>query len=146
MILLKLNGVYHTGGKILFETNKSINWYEITSLLPPEVPHGSNIEITISFDDTEFLSGKNGIVWATYDSRQAEIIQSSLLAQHISSEVRRIDFMEDIMFVIKITNEIDVNGAIEFIWKSKNGLRLKPDWRYSAGETNKSFEQWLSGN
>lgn len=145
MILLKLNGVYHTEGKILFETNKSVNWDEITSILPPEVPHGSNLKITISFDDTEFLSGKNGIVWATYDSRQAEIIQSSLLAQHISSEVQQIDFMEDIMFIIKIINETDVNTAIEFIWKSKNGLRLKPDWSYSAGETNKSFELWLSG-
>ena len=101
MILLKLNGVYHIGGKILFETNKSINWDEITSILPPEVPHGSNLEITISFDDTEFLSGKNRIVWATYDLRQAEIIQSSLLAQHISSEVQQIDFMEEILSSIK---------------------------------------------
>ena len=145
MIILKLNGVYHLGGKILFETNKSIHWDEITSILPPEVPHGSNLEITISFDDTEFLSGKNGMVWATYDSRQAEIIKNSLLAQHINSQVQKIDFMEDVMFILKIDNDTDVNTAMDFIWKGKNGLRLKPDWSYSAGETNKSFELWLSG-
>ena len=55
--------------------------------------------------------------------------------------------MESIdMFLIAITNEKDTKVAIDFIWEGHNGLRLKPDWSYPQGETNKSFEQWLNGH
>ena len=42
-------------------------------------------------------------------------------------------------------DESDISEAINFVWKSDTGLRLKPDWSYPEGELNKSFEQWLSG-
>jgi len=145
MIVLKLNGIYHTGGQMVFGTNQMIEWNDINPGKPPELPNGSSIDITISFYESDFLSGKNGIVWATYELRQAEIIKNSLLAQHISSEVQQIDFMEDVMFILKIDNETDISTAIDFIWRDDGGLRLKPDWTYSEGETNKSFELWLSG-
>jgi hypothetical protein len=111
---------------------------------PPELPDNSSIELTITFDESDFLSGKNGIVWATYNSRQAEIIQSSLLVQHLRSEVKNIGFGNEGMFLINITNGSDVNEAIDFIWRSESGLRLKPDWTYPDKEINKSFELWLN--
>ena len=145
MQLIKIKGIYSSKGKIVFDTMKTIEWKELSSEKPPELPPGSSLELSISFDENEFLSGKDGIVWATYDLRQAEIIQSSLFALHINSELKRTDFMDDEIFLIKITNETDVDDAIDFIWRSNTGLRLTPDWNYSEDETNKSFEQWLSG-
>ena len=145
MKLLKVNGIYNNGGRIVFDTNNMIEWTDLSSVAPPALPDGSNIEITISLDESDFLSGKNGIVWATYDLRQAEIIKSALVAQHISSVLRMFPFGEEELFLISITNESDINDAIDFIWKGKSGLRLKPDWDYPEGETNKSFELWLSG-
>ena len=50
------------------------------------------------------------------------------------------------MLLLNITNDSDIIDAIDFIWRSKTGLRLKPDWTYSEDEKNKSFEQWLSGH
>lgn len=131
-------------GKIILDNKKLFEWNELTAEMPPDLQEDSSLEITISFDENDFLSGKNGIVWATYDLRQAEIIQNSLLAQHINSEVKKINLIGNIFFALKISNESEVNDSINFIWKSKSGLRLKPDWSYPAGETNKSFEQWLN--
>jgi len=146
MKLLKVNGIYNNGGRIVFDTNNMIEWTDLSSVAPPALPDGSNIEITISLDESDFLSGKNGIVWATYDLRQAEIIKSALVAQHISSVLQMFPFGNEEMFLISITNESDINDAIDFIWRDDTGLRLKPDWDYQEGETNKSFEQWLSGH
>jgi len=143
--LIKIKGIYSSLGKILFDTTKTIEWKELTEERLPELPFGSGIELTISFDESNFLSGKSGIVWATYDLRQTEIIQSALLVQHISSEVKNFSFGKTEMFLISITNETDVKDAIDFIWKSDSGLRLKPDWSYPNGEANKSFELWLNG-
>jgi hypothetical protein len=152
MILLKMNGIYHNEGKIVLDMNKTIEWKELSAEKSPELPDNSNVEITITFDESDFLSGKNGIVWATYNLRQAEIIQSSLLAQQLSSEVKNIGFVQrtpnggkDDLFLINITNGSDINEAIDFIWRSDSGLRLKPDWTYPNKETNKSFELWLNG-
>ena len=144
--MLKINGIYHNEGRIVFDSNKQIEWNDLSTEKPLGLPHGSPVELTISFDENDFLSGKDGIVWSTYDLRQAEIIQNSLIAQDVNSEVKKIDLMGKIYFLLKITNEIEVQDSINFIWKGESGLRLKPDWSYPAGETNKSFEQWLNGH
>jgi hypothetical protein len=148
-----MNGTYHNEGRIVLNTNKAIEWKELSSEKFPELPHNSNVELTITFDESDFLSGKNGIVWATYDSRQVEVIHSALIAQHINSEIKNIGFVrktsnggyED-MFLINITNGSDINEAIDFIWRNDSGLRLKPDWTYPDKESNKSFELWLNGH
>ena len=145
MNLVKIKGIYSSLGKIEFDTTKTIEWKELSEEKPPELPFGSSIVLTISVEKNDFLSGKNGIVWATYDLRQSEIIQSTLVAQQISSEVKKIGFEEQEIFLVRITNEADVNDAIDFIWRSNTGLRLKPDWTYPDREINKSFELWLNG-
>lgn len=152
MIVLRINGIYHTKGKIVINRNKTIEWKELSTEKSPELPDNSNIEITITFDESDFLSGKNGIVWAAYDLRQVEVIQSALLVQHLNSEIKNIGFIQrtsniskENMFLISITNGSDINEAIDFIWRSGSGLRLKPDWTYPDKESNHSFELWLNG-
>ena len=145
MKLIKIKGIYSSLGKIEFDTTKTIEWKELSEEKPPELPFGSSIVLTISIEENDFLSGKNGIVWATYDLRQSEIIQNTLVAQQISSEVKRIGFDGQEIFLVRITNEADVNDAIDFIWRSNGGLRLRPDWTYPDKEINKSFELWLNG-
>ena len=146
MKLTKIKGTYTDLGKIELENTKTINWTDLTDENPAEIPFGSNVELAISFDENDFLSGKDGIIWASYDSRQIDIIKNSLFAQNIITNVKLINLGGRKMFLLQVHNQKDVNEAINFVWKSNTGLRLKPDWSYSDGETNKSFEQWLSGH
>ena len=146
MKLIKIKGIYTDLGKIVLENKKTIDWDDLTEENPILLPFGSKVELVISFDESDFLSGKDGIVWATYDSRQAEIIQNTLLAQNINCEIKKIEMDSKDMFLIEIANERDTKVAIDFIWEDNNGLRLKPDWSYPQGETNRSFEQWLNGH
>ncbi len=144
--LIKVKGLYSDIGIIEFENMKSIDLNEFTDEHQLEIPFGSSVELSIEYDENNFLSGKDNIVWATYDLRQAEIIQNTLLAQNINSETVHLNFGGRQLILIKITNQSDMKDASDFIWKNDNGLRLKPDWSYPDGEKNKSFEQWLSGH
>ncbi len=143
--IFKINGIYNSLGEIELENSKIINWDNISNEQIPVIPFGSKIKLNISIDESIFLDGTDGIVWATYDSRQAEIIQSALVAQQINSEIKNIPVNEYELYTLKISNSPDIEDAIDFIWRHKSGLRLKPDWNYSNNEINKSFEQWLSG-
>ncbi|HMN23000.1 MAG: hypothetical protein IT276_04590 [Ignavibacteriaceae bacterium] len=145
MILVNIKGIYCNLGVVELETNKVINWASFSDDSPPEIPFGSSVDISISFHENDFLTGKSGVVWATYDLRQAEVIQGALLAQQINSEIKKTSLGIKSIFILIIKTESDIDDAIDFIWKNNNGLRLKPDWNYQDGEINKSFEQWLSG-
>lgn len=145
MIILKTKGTYYAEGEIVLNPLKTIRWKDLSDKNSPQLPAGTSIDLSISVDENNFLSGIDGIVWATYDSRQAEIIQNTLLAQHINCEVKKIGLQDQDFLLISITNKREKKTAIDFIWKSDSGLRLKPDWSYPTGETNKSFELWLSG-
>lgn len=146
MIILQTKGIINEGGEITLNSMKNIRWHDITDLALPELPSGTSIDLSLSFDENILLTGINGIVWATLDLRQSEIIYDTLLAQHINSEINKIELAGQNLFLVKILNLNDIKEAIDFIWKSNVGLRLKPDWSYPVGESNKSFEQWLSGH
>ncbi|MGA9294872.1 MAG: hypothetical protein WBV81_19950 [Ignavibacteriaceae bacterium] len=146
MKILKIKGIYSDIGKIELETMMTIDLKDLSGDKIPELPFGTLVELNISCDENDFLSGNNGIVWATYDLRQSEIIQNTLLAQNIYSEIKRIHLGQEEMFLIKIASSSDIPDSIDFIWRNNTGLRLKPDWTYPKGETNRSFEQWLSGH
>ena len=145
MKLIKVKGLYSDTGKIELENMKSIYLDAFTDEQHPGIPFGSSVEVSIEFDENDFLAGKDGIVWATYDLRQAEIIQNTLFAQDIYSEIKRIHLGNEKMFLIKIVYESDISDSIGFIWRNNTGLRLKRDWNYSKNKTNESFELWLSG-
>ncbi len=140
-----MNGTCFNDGKVVFETNDFIECRGLILTQPAELPDGCRVEFIVSYNEEDFLSGKNGIVWATYDIRQAEILHRALLAQDINSEIKKTDLEYKELFLIEITSRSDQDDAMDFIWKSDGGLNLKPDWTYSEGEINKSFEQWLSG-
>ncbi len=146
MKIINLNGIISDAGKIKVKTEKNINWNDLTDEPLPMLPIGSSVLITISFNEDEFIYGKEGIVWATYNIRQAEIIRNALLELYINSEIHEVPFFNDNMHLIKVTNLEEINDAADFIWRSGSGLRLKPDWNYAEGENNKSFELWLSGH
>lgn len=145
MKLLQIKGAYKNLGIIELENNKTIEWKILSEENPPDLPIDSTIKLEIICMPDEFLSGRDGIVWASFDKRQVEVIHNALLAQHINCEVRRLHSIKAEFFLVKIENEADINSAMDFIWRSVTGLRLKPDWSYSKGEPNKSFEQWLNG-
>lgn len=145
MEILRTKGIYQTEGKILLNSLKTIQWKDISDTNFPKLPAGSTFELLITLDENIFLSGVNGIVWATYDPRQAEVIHNTLLVQNIESELVKIEAGNEILIAIKIMDSKDINTVREFIWRSSSGLRLKPDWEYPSGETNKSFELWLNG-
>ncbi|NCS88760.1 MAG: hypothetical protein AUK34_02305 [Ignavibacteria bacterium CG2_30_36_16] len=143
--IITITGNYCDLGLIELENNKSILWNNLTDENLPELPLGTKIEIAIEFDTNDFLSGENRIVWATYEMRQAEIIGNSLFAQNISSEIEKTKIGSSEIYLIRLNKDDDINEAINFIWKSESGLRLKPDWSYPKLEKNKSFESWLNG-
>ncbi|MEO8232518.1 MAG: hypothetical protein ABI638_09555 [Ignavibacteriota bacterium] len=145
MIVINIKGIYCNLGVIELESEKVINWASFSNDSPPEIPFGSSVDISISFQENDFLNGSSGVVWATYDLRQAEIIQNALFAQQINSEIKITSLGIKSIFILIIKTKSDIDDAIDFIWKNNIGLRLKPDWNYQEGETNKSFEQWLSG-
>ncbi len=146
MVRIKINGICLNGGRVEFETNDFIECRGLILTQPAELPDGCRVEVFVSYDEKDFLSGMNGIVWATYDTRQAEILHRALLAQDINTEIKKADIENSELFLIQITSLSDRFEATDFIWKSESGLNLKPDWTYPDGEKNKSFEQWLSGH
>jgi hypothetical protein len=108
----------------------------------PDIPFGSELRIIIKFNKPEYLSGLNGIVWATHFFEQAETIQAALQAQKIVAGIIKEKAGEKELFLLKIENSTRIEQACNFIWKSKEGLRLKPDWHYPKGR-NTSFEKWI---
>jgi hypothetical protein len=142
--LIKIKGHYSDLGKIEMENKKIVQWNNLTDEEPILIPFGSTIEFSIAFEEHDFLLGKEGIVWASYDMRQVEIIKNALFAQNINAELKTSSLGKYKLFHLKISNTKDISDAVDFIWRSKTGLRLKPDWNYPEGTTNKSFEQWLS--
>lgn len=143
--MLKTAAILKSDGTIVFENGRRLEWNEISESLPPDLPPSIKVELTISFKENDLLLGNGGFVWATRSASQAEIIQSTLLAQHINSEIKSISVIERQLFALRVVKEHDIEDAVNFIWQSRDGLRLKPDWVYPEGEKNSSFEQWLGG-
>jgi hypothetical protein len=143
--LIKIKGFYSNLREIMLENGNTLN---LNGLIEEsvQIPFGSSIEVSIAFDENDFLSGKNGVVWASYDQRQVDIIKNALNAQNISTEIMMKNLGTSKIFLLLINNQNDLNETIDFIWKHRNGLCLRPDWLYPNGEINKSFEQWLSGH
>ncbi len=48
-----------------------------------EIPFGTSVNIYIEYEDTDFINGSGGIVWATYNADQAETLKGALQAHKI---------------------------------------------------------------
>ncbi|MCP5063299.1 MAG: hypothetical protein GY936_12650 [Ignavibacteriae bacterium] len=127
------------------DNGKTLEWFNLTEdNIAPLIPFGTKIEITITYNDTDFLNGSDGIVWATYSGFQAETIKNALLVQNIFSEIKTTNLEDKRLYQIIIGNLAEIEKVIDFIWWGKAGLRLKLDWHYSVNQENKSFNKWLS--
>ncbi len=144
MRLLKKTGIFNPDGVIVLHPDISISWELLRGKNLQELPPGIPVEIVISIDEQTLVSGEYGVVWASWDQRQAEVLQNALLAQNITSAIGRIELDKGFLLLIIIDNKKDIAEALDFIWRKETGLRLKPDWTYPAGEPNRSFEKWLN--
>lgn len=145
MKLIKKTGIFNPDGEIILHPGVSVSWKSISSKNIPELPTGTPLDIEVSLNEKVLLSGNLGIVWATYNMRQAEVISNALLAQNIASAIGRVELEDNVLLLIKIHQISDVAEAMDFIWRKEDGLRLKPDWTYPDGDLNHSFEKWLNG-
>ncbi|MCA9734611.1 MAG: hypothetical protein H6696_15210 [Deferribacteres bacterium] len=135
----KKTATYKDLGILELENGVILKWDQL------ELPFGSIVEIVVEYVDIDYLRGTNGIVWATYDLEQAEIIRSALEAQGIASEIGQNLLIDVKLHVLKITNVSHRTAAIDFIWRSDEGLKLLADWHYPLGTHNESFVRWLEG-
>ena len=145
MKLIKKTGIFNPDGEIVLHPGISISWELLRDKNVPELPPGIPVDIDISIDEQTLVSGEYGIVWASYDLRQAEVLHNALFAQNITSAIGRVELDEGFLLLIIIDNKKDIGEALDFIWRKATGLRLKPDWTYPVGEPNKSFEKWVDG-
>ncbi|MDP2238364.1 MAG: hypothetical protein Q8J88_18195 [Bacteroidales bacterium] len=145
MKLINKIGIFNPDGEIILHPGISISWKLLSNKSIPDLPQGIPFDLDVNLDEKDLLSGNHGIVWATYDQRQAEVIFNALLAQNIASAIGKVELENNVLLLIKIQNIIDISDAMDFIWRKEKGLKLKPDWTYPDGEANKSFEQWVNG-
>jgi len=145
MKLIRKTGIFNPDGEFVLHPGISLSWKFFSNKSIPELPPGIPFDIDISLNEHTLLSGEYGIVWATWDQRQAEVIFNALLAQNIASSIGNIVLDDSTLLLTKVNNKEDTGEAIDFIWRNDSGLRLKPDWSYPVGEPNRSFEKWLNG-
>lgn len=138
-------GIFNPDGEISLRPDISVFWKSLSNKPIPDLPPGIPLEIDISINEHSLVSGEYGIVWATRDQRQAEVLTNALLAQNIATEVGKIELEEGNLLLIIIDNKKDTAEAVDFIWRKEGGLKLKPDWKYPEGTPNASFEKWLNG-
>jgi hypothetical protein len=141
MQLIKKTGIFTQDGEIYLYPGIYVSWKFFSYKNIPDLSAGTPLDIDISIDEHTILSGEYGILWATWDQRQAEVIFNALLAQNIASSIGTIQLEDSTLLLTKINNKQDTGEAIDFIWRKETGLRLKPDWSYPFGEPNKSFEK-----
>jgi hypothetical protein len=145
MKLVKKTGIFKPDGEIVLHPGISVFWKSLSNKSVPELPQGTPLDIDVTLDEKAILSGEYGIVWATWDQRQAEVIYNALLAQNITTLIGKIELAQGCLLLLKIDNKKDTAEAMDFIWRKEGGLKLKPDWSYPDGMPNKSFEKWLNG-
>jgi len=137
-MIIKHNAVYKDFKKLQLENGEEISCDKL------DLPYGSLVELIISYDDADILNGLNNIVWATHSLQQAEIIHNALEVEKIKSVIIHRELKDNHLFLLEVKDVDRVNKAINFIWKSKDGLRLTPDWFYPSKTPNKSFQKWIS--
>ncbi len=141
---IKFSGSYIDLGKIELANNKILKWYDLSAEAPPAMPYGTRVEMTLSYEQTDYFNGENGIVWATHDIHQAEVICGTLRAQDIACEIQEKRLNESRLHLIRIAHSEKIAAAVDFIWRDDTGLKLRPDWNYPAGTANESFQRWVN--
>ncbi len=145
MELLNLKGTWDAQGKFIISPGKYISCVALADLDKLPLFEGTSVNLIITFDARELITGRDGIVWATKHLLQAEIIRNALTAQNFGVHILNRLLADGPIYLLQSSNHKDVSEVVDFIWKGENGLQLKPDWAYGDGEPNKSFEKWVNG-
>ncbi len=146
IISVEIHAHYCDSEKICLENGKIVEWKRLTPLAPPKIPYGTNVQITISYEQRDYLNGEDCRVWASYDQNQAETIQSALKAQKIAAYLDEEFLIGRQLYVVFVSRKEDVEAAIDFIWRDPTGMRLHPDWWYPEDARNESFRKWTNGS
>ena len=102
---IELSGVYKEMEVIQMDTGKVLKWSKlIDGSYDPLIPFGTEIKITLTYDSADFITGSNGIVWATYSQLQVETIKNALLVQNVFSEIRISNLDDKNLYLIFIQN------------------------------------------
>jgi hypothetical protein len=116
MELVKVIGIYSNLGKIELPDGQSIPSIGLKDENNSQIPFGSSVEITISYDENDFLSGNNGIVWGSYDPKQIEIINNALSAQNIITGVEIKILADRKIQLLIVKDKKDIQDSINFIY------------------------------
>jgi len=141
---IKLSGSYVDHSKVQLAGNKILEWCELSTEAPPAIPYGTRVEMTITYEQIDYINGQHGIVWATHDQHQAEVICGTLRAQDIACEIQEKRLEGTRLHIICITDPTKVAAAMDFIWRDDEGLKLQPDWHYPSRTENESFQRWVN--
>ncbi|MFQ5651338.1 MAG: hypothetical protein ACE5IY_15485 [bacterium] len=133
----KKSAVYKDIGKLQLESGEMQIWDKL------DLPFGSKVEITIEYEPEDYLSGRNGVVWATTSLDQAETVQGALQAQKIAAEITEKPLAAGRLYCLRVTDSARIAESIDFVWRHEDGLNLRPDWTYPADQENASFAKWL---
>ncbi len=106
---------------------------------------GSGPVSELDLDSNGYPTGNDGTVWATFDLRQAETVRNALGAQHIGCTLKEAGIRRMTLYLLKVQDVMELAEAMEFVWRGPSGLRLQPDWHYSIGSENASFNKWING-
>jgi hypothetical protein len=142
---IALSGLYQDQHLIHLENKPEIGANPFTTTALSAIPYGTRLEVTLTYEEVDYLNGSTGIVWATYHLRQAETIKAALLAQNIACDLREHSLPGARLYLLSIPEAREVAAAVDFIWREPSGLRLRPDWWYPAGAENESFKKWING-
>jgi len=100
---IELRGIYKDMEIIQMDNGKILEWSNlIENNETPLIPFGTKIEISLTYNDPEFLKGSNGNVWATYSRLQVETIKNALLAQDIFNEIKVYNLEDKTLYLIFI--------------------------------------------
>lgn len=142
--MLKIKGTINKEGEVVFRFGKPLPLRTLYNQQIVHMPVEIYLELSVTIGLNSLISGIDGIVWATKNVCQADIIINTLKVQHIEAEIVDAENDNVGLHLIKVFREEDIKTAIDFIQNDTSGLRLKPDWNYPDGERNQSFEQWIN--
>ncbi|MDT8432432.1 MAG: hypothetical protein RQ746_12995, partial [Bacteroidales bacterium] len=112
MKLTKKSGIFYPDGEIILHPEVSVSWKLFSNKKIPELPPGTPLEIDIYIDEQTLLSGEYGIVWATCDLRQGEVLFNALLVQNIASVLGKVELDEGNLWLIIIDHGISRKNKI----------------------------------
>lgn len=144
-----VNGFYLSEGKLQLENGMTLNWNQLNNAALPAIPYGTGLEVTLAYDEVDYLNGSTGVVWATYHLRQAETIKAALLAQSIGCEMREHSLPGARLYVLCIPQATEVAAAVDFIWRDSSGLAPPARLAVSGGRGEpelQQMDQWYLEN